>query len=626
MHRLNPRTGLAIVLVLLVGGCVTAPERNDPIELARHQFDSGNIDKGYEILEDAIQKDRGSLILGNYYRAQISARAKEDRGINFFKKLAQDTSAPDEVYYNTAFAYIDKIPRVGPMGAGFLSKRSIAQFRTVYDRRPNDWIANYGIGMNYLHWPDYFKKTEGTLQYFEKCMEIQRGQPLKPQYILTYLRMGDALVRGGQIDKAYDVWREGETLFPGHPDLLDRLKTPRPEIAEAIKQLYLPNNSIGAINTDISILWAATVPREAVPLKRNALTQPGVGGQLKSAQSKLGDEDVGLFAWFTRNLPYLSDKRDFDKVDMSPLGAKRGPSDRLMNLVAHGMITGFLAEMDGGEPAKLRATAAEVDGFTRPFFHEGIGMAYAATVSLDEVSELRNMAQSMTAIDPDFKRLHLAGAGMWFGLESAREPEKVVQAFGYLGPFGEAYAYEGYGFSRTLFHYNANPDVLNTGELLRPAAAHNFYHGAGRALWILKGGDTKALRAVVEGLPEAYREDTYSGYGMGVAFTKTDDPRSVFSFLDRDDAEAPARAPFVTGATMGYVIRALSDPGYWHEVVKRFSPQDRCRVERLVALGKASLAEAENGGGDLHSNWRGLIAKRVSEMRPAADGMRAACA
>jgi tetratricopeptide (TPR) repeat protein len=625
MNRFK-RTFVLTIIVALIGGCATTREKVDPLELARHQFDAGNADKGFEILEDAILNDRHSLILGNYYRAQCTARAKEDRAINFLKKLSQDTSSPNEVYYNTAFAYIDKIPRVGPMGAGFLSKRSIAQFRIVYERSADDWIANYGIGMNYLHWPDYFKKTEGTLPYFEKCMELQRGQPLKPQYILTYLRMGDALVRDGHIDKAYDLWREGEKLFPGHPDIVDRLKVPQAEIADVIKQLYLPNNSIGAINTDISILWATTVPTAAVPLKRNALSQPGVGGQIKTAESKMVDADVGLFAWFTRNLPYLSDKGDFKKVDMSPLGAKKSSSDRLMNIVAHGMITGFLAEMDGAEPAKLRAQAAAADGFMRPFFHEGIGMAYAATVSLDDVSELKNMAKSMTAIDPHFKRLHLAGAGMWFGLESARDPEKVAQAFSYLGSFGEAYAYEGYGFSRTLFHYSTNPDMLNAGNLFRSSAAHNFYHGAGRALWILKGDDVKALRAVVDSIPKEYQNDAYSGYGMGVAFTKLDDPRFVSSFLESGKLDDSLRAPFVTGATMGFVIRAVSDPGYWNETLSKYSPTDRCRAKRMVALGEESLAMAEKGGGDLHSNWRGLIAKRVSDPSSGGDIARAACA
>jgi hypothetical protein len=167
--------------------------------------------------------------------------------------------------------------------------------------------------------------------------------------------------------------------------------------------------------------------------------------------------------------------------------------------------------------------------------------------------------------------------------------------------------------------------MLNAGNLFRSSAAHNFYHGAGRALWILKGGDVKAMHSAVDAIPREYQDDAYSGYGMGVAFTKLDDPRLVFSYLDNGKLDASVRGPFVTGVTMGFVIRALSDPGYWRDTLAKFSPQDRCRAESMVSLGKESLAEAEKGGGDLHSNWRGIIAKHVSAPRHVAAGVGAAC-
>src|SRR6266702_4183523 len=104
MKRLKQFTAITIGLVL--AGCATIGKQPDPLELARAQFARGNYDRGYEILEAAILKDRKSLVLGNYYRAQIVSRAKEDRAIAFFKKIAQEPDTPDEVYYNTAFAFI----------------------------------------------------------------------------------------------------------------------------------------------------------------------------------------------------------------------------------------------------------------------------------------------------------------------------------------------------------------------------------------------------------------------------------------------------------------------------------------------------------------------------------------
>jgi tetratricopeptide (TPR) repeat protein len=607
--------------VSLLASCVGL-RPHDPVAIAKAQIAHGDVDAAFNTLEEAMRRDQKSLAIANFYRAQIVAHVKEDRSISFFKKLAENPQVPDEVYYNLAFAYIDKIPRVGPMGAGFLSKRSIAQFKIVFEKRPEDWVANYGIGMNYLHWPDYFKKTEGALGYFEKCMQLQQGKRLEPKYLLTYLRMGDALVRSGEIDRAYAVWGQGNALFPRHPDLRARLDTPHEKIAQAIRDLYNPNNSIGAINTDISILWAKSVPAAAVPLHAMDAKQGGVGGQLRTASATPAAAEADLFSWFTRNLPYLSEKNSYSKVDMSPLGVHSNDAmnDRV-NAIAHGMISGFLAELEGDESSALQAKDRDEDPFTRPFFHEGVGMGYAASVSTEDIAELKRMAEAMNHIDPRFSRLHLAGAGMWFGLEGARSPERVAEAFRQLGAFGEAYAYEGYGFAKTLFYVKSNPEVLRLGTQLRPEAAANFYHGVGRATWILMGTDTERRAQLLQQVPQQYRSDAHSGYGMGVAFTKVDDPAFVFSFAERSSSAGIESDAYLTGVTMGYSIRQQGDPAYVSTILSRASTRDRCRVTRLIDLGRAALEDAERKGGDLHDNWRSEIHKRLTEKGSALSAV-----
>src|SRR5205814_6899498 len=186
-----------------------------------------------------------------------------------------------------------------------------------------------------------------------------------------------------------------------------------------------------------------------VPLRRNALNQPGVGGLLQAAKGGTNAAEANLFSWFTRNLPFLSDKGSYTKVDMSPLGVKPSESrEDILNTVAHGMILGFLAELEGDEIDHIKSKADALDGYIRPFYHEGVGMGYAATLAIEDVAELKKFLQVMNTVDPKYTRLHLAGAGMWFGLENANSPEKIQSAFAQLGPFGEAYAYEGYGFAR----------------------------------------------------------------------------------------------------------------------------------------------------------------------------------
>ena len=614
----------AMVLLALIS-CST-PRPQGPVAIATKQFAAGDAEGAFTTLEEALRRDEKNLIIANFYRAQIVAHDKEDRSISFFKKLAEDATAPNEVYYDLAFAYIDKIPRVGPMGAGFLSKRSIAQFKSVQERLPDDWIANYGIGMNYLHWPDYFKKTEGALGYFEKCLQLQQGKRPEPKFLLTYLRMGDALVRNGDLDRAYEVWKGGALLFPKHPDLQDRLNTPKDKIAQVIRDLYNPNNSIGAINTDISILWAKSIPRSAVPLHAAAPTLAGIGGQLRAGGSGPGAAEADLFSWFTRNLPYLSDKQSYSKVDLSPLGvhANAAMNDRV-NAIAHGMIAGFLAELQGDEVSAVKAKDRDEDAFTRPFFHEGIGMGYAASVSIEDVGELKRMSQAMNDIDPNFSRLHLAGAGMWFGLEGVRSPDRIAEAFRQLGPFGEAYAYEGYGFARTLFYGKSNPQVVRFGEQLRPEAAADFYHGVGRAIWILVGSDLRRRTEMLDQVPERYRAHASSGYGMGIAFTKVDDPQFVFAFTHSEAGPGIDPDDYLTGVAMGYTIRARGDAEYVKSILSHAPSLDRCRMSRMLELGERTLSEVERRGGDLHSNWRADIRRQLAQTG-LAKGTVAECA
>jgi tetratricopeptide (TPR) repeat protein len=590
------------------------------MEQAQALFAKGDREAGYVLLETAIQETPSDLKLGNFYRARIVEHGQEDRAISFFKKLTEPGELPDEAYYNFAFAYIDKIPRVGPMGAGFLSKRSIAQFKIVQERRPEDWIANYGIGMNYLHWPDYFKKTEGALGYFEKCMQIQQSLPRRPQYLLTYLRMGDALVRGGQKDQAYRVWREGLEKFPKHADLTDRVSTPPDRIETAIRELYNPNNSIGAIDTDISILWASTVPASAVPLKRNALRQAGVGGQLRGADAQLDKSQINLFAWFTRNLPYLSDRGSISKADMSLLGVERGAGlEGRVNAIAFGMINGFMAQLEGESVEQLRAKAKAVDSFTRPFFHEGLGMGYAAAVSLDDIDELKRMEPAMRQIDANFERLHLAGAGMWFGLEGARTTEQIASALRQLGPFGEAYAYEGYGFARTLFYYKTNPEVVQAGNALRAEAAANFYHGAGRAFWILSGANASQGEQYLQAVPESYRDHAYSGFAMGMAFTQIDDLAAVMSRVKAVTGKERQKHQ-LAGVAMGLYIRRLGEREYVDTLLAKASSQDRCDAQNLLSIGEAALQASRSGAGDLHANWRAEIERQIDAQPPKCKG------
>ncbi len=574
-------------------------------------FEAGQDGQALSLLEDAQRARPNSLELCNYYRAEIRKRGLEERAITFLKELAAPEDASPEAQFNLAFAYIDKIPRVGPMGAGFLSKRSIATFKKVLDRQPDNWIANYGIGMNYLHWPEYFKKNDSAQGYLEKCLELQASGAVKPFYLLAYLRLGDAHARNGNPDLALDVWRQGLLLYPAHPDLLARLDLARDKISQAVNEYYNPNQSMAAIDTDVSVLWAKSVPLSAIPIKR-AATRLGAGGQLASAGGNTSASDIGLFSWFTRNLPFLADKRHRASVDMSILGVKpSAPQARLASEIAHGMILGFLSVIDDDPPAKIAARTAELDSFTRPFYQEGLGMGLAASLDASDVGAMRQFRDEIARLDPQYARFHYVGAGLWFGLESSRSLDVVAAAFDALGAFGATYAYEGFGFAQVLFHYKKDPERLQLGARLPSLAAQTFFHGAGRAFWILGGDDLAAFKERLELVPAPYRADSFSGYGLGVAMTRGSDPAFVARWFGGAGWADEEREQFATGLTMGYVIRDIADHAFVAGIPAQAGAGAACWLPELLRNGFEALAEVEANGGDFHSNWRARIRERV---------------
>jgi tetratricopeptide (TPR) repeat protein len=230
----------------LATAAALAPERAPVLAKAQEFANANKGSNALDVLESYLTAHPDDIVAGNLYRKLAVKASLYDRPIKFFvgvvkeltpcpkeppvcpetdkdcakKELercsptAKPPGPPSGARYNLAFAYIDKIPVVGPMGAGFLSKRSIEQFRKALDKDPNDWIANYGVGMNYLHWPDYFEKNDTSITYFERAIAIQEARSGRPSDILAYVRLGDALAKAGNADKAREAWQCGEARQP----------------------------------------------------------------------------------------------------------------------------------------------------------------------------------------------------------------------------------------------------------------------------------------------------------------------------------------------------------------------------------------------------------------------------
>lgn len=619
----------ACAALLVLGGCQTAsgPDPKALDERAMQQatalLKQGKSNEALDLLEQRLAENPGSLPLGNFYRASAVSVKQYDRPIKFLNGQAEKlASPPNELRFNLAFAYIDKIPAVGPMGAGFLSKHAIKQFQTVLDKEPDNWIANYGIGMNYLHWPEYFEKQDDSMRYFDKCLDIQAGSVRKPPYfVLTAIRLGDAYAKAGQVDKARAAWEAGLKDFPGFSDLTSRLALSNADTVATIREMYNPNNSIGEINTDVSILWVAELPASTLPLKRTVIANGGrgIGGQFVA--EKADDSDARFFAWFKTNLPALMRRADAGKIDMKGLGAT-GTDARGVGLIANDMVRGFMTQFQDADVASTQKMLREADPFDRPFLHEGIGMGLSAALDTEGDGSLATFEARIAPFDANYRRLHYAGLGMWYGLAPTINLVRIRKQFATLPLQGQIYAYEGLGFSVALFHQGGGKGRLEVADRLPFAAASAFAHGAGRALWIRSGGEPNAIEQGLEALPERFRPDAISGFGMGVSFTRVAHPDEFFALGDSLARSNPqACASFLTGLSMGLAIRTIIDAAYVDKSLAgagNGTTAVAARQLRDIGLAELKLLSRSQVE-ELHGNWRKAMRESIQAKLPPAN-------
>jgi hypothetical protein len=129
----------------------------------------------------------------------------------------------------------------------------------VIEEHGDWWPAFYARGMNHLHWPWALAHTDDAVADFRRCLELQRAAEESgdafPGYARTWILLGDALVKLGEVDEAREVWSEGARRHPGTPELQERLALPGDEELEAF---VAASRSLEApIDTDFSFLGSA---------------------------------------------------------------------------------------------------------------------------------------------------------------------------------------------------------------------------------------------------------------------------------------------------------------------------------------------------------------------------------
>jgi len=173
-------------------------------------------------LEAVLRTDPGNLQAGARYRLLAVEGEEYDRAIHFLKGLAAEHRSLANAQITLAFAYIDKVPVAGRIRQGFLGKDAIEALGRAIALDRN-WVAYYMRGVINLYYARAFNRVRPAIADLEQALAIQKEAPRQAYHVRTFITLGDAYWKLGDLRRARAVWSDGLRAFSGDPPLTARL-------------------------------------------------------------------------------------------------------------------------------------------------------------------------------------------------------------------------------------------------------------------------------------------------------------------------------------------------------------------------------------------------------------------
>jgi tetratricopeptide (TPR) repeat protein len=116
---------------------------------------------------------------------------------------------------------------------GILGMKADQSFDAALHLDPSNWEAGFWKATAMSYWPPQLGKGQEVIDRFVDLMNLQEGQPTQPQFVQTYVSLGEQCQRQGYPDYARQVWQRGAALFPNDQRLTEKLSQPKTEQAAA---------------------------------------------------------------------------------------------------------------------------------------------------------------------------------------------------------------------------------------------------------------------------------------------------------------------------------------------------------------------------------------------------------
>lgn len=151
---------------------------------------------------------------------ELRDSGRMDEYLAAIEKLAAEDPENADLQVALGNAYLQKLFGVGHAPeAGPLAFKSDAAFDRALEIDEHNWNARFTKAVSLSNWPAFLGRGPEAIEQFEILLGQQAQEPVRPEFAMTYLFLGNMYQTSGNREEAIATWRAGLELFPDVDDL-----------------------------------------------------------------------------------------------------------------------------------------------------------------------------------------------------------------------------------------------------------------------------------------------------------------------------------------------------------------------------------------------------------------------
>jgi hypothetical protein len=199
-------------------------EVNNPPAPATTAASVPSADEAFEQSVDLLVSPEATFLQKQAVWGQLRSAGQLGRVIAELEARQAADPASAEIPTQLGMAYLMNISTTSDVREqGIGGMKSDLSFDTALQLDPTNWEAGFLKASALAHWPDSMNMGSQVIQRFTNLIEQQESEPVRPEFVQTYVLLGDQYLKSGQPDAARQAWNRGLMLFPGSQTLAQRL-------------------------------------------------------------------------------------------------------------------------------------------------------------------------------------------------------------------------------------------------------------------------------------------------------------------------------------------------------------------------------------------------------------------